>query len=111
MDTLANYQEIVCSLILEYASYKPFHGEIETEVIIDREKGHYEVLHVGWDGARRVHGILIHIDIIGDKIWIQHDGTSPGIAEELIEAGIPHEAIVLGFHPEHLRQYTGFATA
>jgi hypothetical protein len=109
MDNLSRYQEIVQSLILEYASYKPSHGEIETEAIIDPEKGHYEVLHVGWDGPRRVHGAVIHIDIIGDKIWIQHDGTSPGVAEELVEAGIPREAIVLGFRPAHLRQYTGFA--
>lgn len=111
MDTLANYQEIVKRLIMEYASYKPSHGEIETEAIIDTEKGHYEVMHVGWDGVRRVHGTIIHIDIIGDKIWIQYDGTSPGVAEELVEAGIPREAIVLGFHPAHLRQYTHFAVA
>lgn len=111
MDTIARYHKIVHNLMLEYASYKPSHGEIETEAIIDPAKGHYEVLHVGWDGVRRVHGVLIHIDIIGDKVWIQHDGTSPGIAEELVEAGIPREAIVLGFHPEHLRQYTGFAIA
>jgi hypothetical protein len=96
---------------MEYATYKPSHGQIETEAIIDPDKGHYELLHVGWDGVRRVHGAVIHIDIIGDKIWIQHDGTSPGVAEELVEAGIPRENIVLAFHPAHLRQYTGFATA
>jgi hypothetical protein len=39
---------------------------------------------VGWDGPRRVHGVLLHIDIIGNKVWIQHDGTSPGVAEELV---------------------------
>ena len=109
MDTLAHNKEIIRDLILEYASLKPSHGEIETEAIIDLEKGHFEVLHVGWDGSRRVHGILLHVDIIGDQIWIQCDGTSPGIAEELIEAGIPRDAIVLGFRPAHLRQYTGFA--
>jgi hypothetical protein len=51
------------------------------------------------------------LDIIGDKIWIQHDGTSPGVAEELVEAGIPRDAIVLGFHPAYVRQHTGFAVA
>jgi len=111
MGNVAQYKEIVHNLILEYARYKPSHGEIETETVIDPDKGHYELLHVGWDGVRRVHGVVIHIDIINDKVWIQHDGTSPGIAEELVEAGIPHEAIVLAFHPAHLRQYTGFAVA
>jgi hypothetical protein len=58
-----------------------------------------------------VHGAVIHIDIIGDKVWIQHDGTSPGIADELVEAGIPRDAIVLGFRPPHVRRYSGFAVA
>ncbi len=111
MDTLNNYQKIVRNLILEYASHQPSHGKIEIEAITDDQKGHYEVLHVGWQGHRRVHGIVLHVDIIDNKIWIQYDGTSPGIALELVEAGIPHESIVLGFQPEHVRQYTDFAIA
>jgi hypothetical protein len=111
MDTIAHYHDLVRRLIMEYAGYKPSHGQIETEAIIDPERGHYEVMHIGWDGVRRVHGTVIHIDIIGDKIWIQHDGTSPGVAEELVEAGIPRDAIVLGFHPAYVRQHTGFAVA
>jgi hypothetical protein len=109
MDTLERYREIVRKLISEYASYKPSHGQIDTEAIIDPEKDHYEVMHVGWDGVRRVHGTVVHIDIIGEKVWVQYDGTSRPVAEELVEAGIPREAIVLGFHPTDVRQYTGFA--
>jgi hypothetical protein len=111
MDNLTKYQQIVRDLILDYAQYKPSHGEIETEAIIDTQTDHYELLHVGWDGVRRVHGAVIHIDIIGGKVWIQHDGTSPGVALDLVEAGIPREDIVLGFHPSHLRQYTEFGVA
>ena len=111
MDTLTHYREIVRQLILEYAGYRPSHGQIDTEAVIDPSRDHYEVLHVGWDGQRRVHGTLIHIDLIGDKVWIQHDGTSPGVAEELVEAGIPREAIVLGFRPAHVREHTGYAVA
>ena len=111
MDTLTRYREVVRNVISEYARYRPAHGEIDTEAVMDPEKDHYEVLHVGWDGPRRVHGVLLHIDIIGNKVWIQHDGTSPGVAEELVAAGIPREAIVLGFRPARLRQHTGFAVA
>jgi len=32
------------------------------------------------------------------------------VAEELVEAGIPHGAIVLGFRPRQMRPYSGFAT-
>ncbi len=107
--TLTQVQTIVRNLIEAYASYKPSNGEIETEAIIDQEKGHYEVMHVGWDGQRRIHGTVIHIDIIDDKVWIQHDGTSPGVAVELVEAGISNESIVLAFHPPYVRQHTDFA--
>ena len=33
------------------------------------------------------------------------------VAEELLAAGIPHEDIVLGFHPADLRHHTNFAVA
>jgi len=111
MDTLTRYRHIVRELIFAYASYKPSHGHIETEAIIDSERDHYEVVHVGWDGARRVHGTVVHIDIIGEKIWIQYDGTSCPVADALLAAGIAREAIVLGFHPPEVRQHTDFAVA
>ena len=111
MDALADYRAIVRQLIETYATAKPSHGQIESEAIIDTEKDHYEVMHVGWDGVRRVHGSVVHIDIIDGKVWIQYDGTSHPVAEALLEAGVPREAIVLGFHPANLRQYTDFAVA
>jgi hypothetical protein len=58
-----------------------------------------------------VHGCLLHIDIIDDKIWIQQDGTEEGIALELLDAGIPYERIVLGFRHPDIRPYTDFAVA
>lgn len=111
MDTLTHYREIVRKLIYEYASYKPSHGQIETEAIVDPVKDHYEVIHVGWDGIRRVHGAVVHIDIIDGKIWIQYDGTNRPVAEAMLAAGIPREAIVLGFHPTEVRKHTEFAVA
>lgn len=109
MDRVEEYRGIVRRLIEEYARYKPSHGQIETEAIVDPDRDHYEVMHVGWDGARRVHGSVVHIDIIDGKVWVQYDGTSQPIAEELIAAGIPRDDIVLGFHPAELRSLTNFA--
>jgi XisI protein len=109
MDKLESYRKIVQAVIEEYASYKPSHGQIETEAIVDPERDHYEVMHVGWDGDRRVHGSVVHIDIIGGKVWLQYDGTNRPVADELIAAGIPKEDIVLAFHPERVRPLTGFA--
>lgn len=109
MDKLDRYREIVRRLIEEYAGYKPANGQIETEAVMDRDRDHYEVMHVGWDGVRRVHGSVVHIDLRDGKVWVQYDGTSRPVAEELVAAGIPREDVVLGFHPADLRQHTGFA--
>ena len=109
MDRAERYRGIVIRVIEEYARHRPSHGQIEAEAVVDRERDHYEVMHVGWDGARRVHGCVVPIDIRGDKVWVQHDGTSRPVAEELVGAGIPREDIVLGFQPAEVRRHTAFA--
>ncbi|ETX04038.1 element excision factor XisI family protein [Candidatus Entotheonella palauensis] len=66
-------------------------------------------MQIGRGGDNHIHGSIIHVEFIDDKIRIQYDGTETGIAQELLEAGIPKEEIVLGFRPEKIRAYTGFA--
>lgn len=111
MDRVDRYRQIVRRVIDEYAEWRPSHGEIASEAIVDAERDHYEVMHVGWDKERRIHGSVIHLDIIDGKVWIQHDGTDRPVAEELLAAGIPREDIVLGFHPARVRHLTGFAVS
>ena len=53
--------------------------------------------------------MLIHIDLKGKTIWIQYDGTEVGVANELVDRGIPKEDIVLAYHSKFIRQYDGFA--
>lgn len=111
MADTVNYAEIVKRIIRKYAAIKPSHGDIDVETIFDDAQGHYEMVYSGWDGWRRVHGSVLHVDIRGDKIWIQHDGTESGITDELLEAGVPAQHIVLAFHHPSKRPYTEFAVA
>ncbi|WP_017292523.1 XisI protein [Geminocystis herdmanii] len=108
MDKLTYYRELVIRILEKYAQVKPL-GDIEVETFFDQENNHYQVFHRGWINYRRVFGPLIHIDLIDDKIWIQHDGTQTGVANQLMELDVPKEDIVLGFHPPLMRQYDGFA--
>jgi hypothetical protein len=109
VDTELKYQAIIKNLLSAHAQYKPAYGDIASRVTFDDEHGSYALLQVGWRGDEYVHGAVIHIDLIGDKVWIQYDGTEEGVAGELVEAGIPKEAIVLGFRPPQIRVHTGFA--
>ncbi|WP_156331427.1 XisI protein [Planktothricoides sp. SR001] len=74
----------------------------------NREQDHYQLLNVGWHGNRRVRGCVLQIDIKNEKIWIQHDGTEIGVANELVEWGVPKEDIILAYHAPYKRPYTGF---
>lgn len=51
----------------------------------------------------------MHLDIIDGKIWVQRDDTEDGVTYELEAAGITKDKIVLGFHPQNVRQHTGYA--
>ena len=104
-----NYRYLVEKLIKQYGKYKPKYGEIEVQTIFDREQDHYQLLSVGWHGNRRVRGCVLQIDIKNDKIWIQHDGTEIGVANDLVEWGVPKEDIVLAYYAPYRRKYTGFA--
>jgi XisI protein len=111
MGDVANYAEIVKRIIREYAAIRPANGDILIETIFDDAQGHYEMVYSGWDGWRRVHGSVIHVDVRDGKVWVQHDGTEAGITDELLEAGIPAKSIVLAFHHPEKRKLTPFAVA
>ncbi|MEH1790851.1 MAG: XisI protein [Nostoc sp.] len=109
MDTLDNYRKIIEKILNEYAQLPYAYGELERQLIIDENANHYLLLTLGWENKQRVHGCLVHIDIINDKIWIQRDGTEDGIANEFVNLGIPKDHIVLAFQPAGVRKYTDFA--
>ena len=69
-------------------------------------------MYVGWRNQQRVYWPVLHVDIMDNKIWIQQDGTEVGIANELVELGVPQqdiEDVLLGFDPPNLRHLTEFA--
>ena len=69
-----------------------------TAAVFDTERDHYLWLQVGWTERGRTYGTTVHVRLRGGKIVIEQDWTEDGIAIDLLRAGIPAEAIVLGFH-------------
>ncbi|MDI9638035.1 XisI protein [Oscillatoria amoena NRMC-F 0135] len=84
--------------------------EYEVQTVFDTERDHYQLLYVGWRGSRREFGCILHLDIKDGKIWIQHDGTEVGMANQLVELGVPKTDIILAFHEPEIRQFTDFGT-
>ena len=108
---LNRYRQAIEKILEDYASVPYSYGDIQTEAVFDRQRDRYLLVNVGWDEDTRVHGALVHVDVVDGKVWIQRDGTEDGIAEDLVRAGIPRDNIVLGFHAAHVRPHTDYAVA
>ncbi len=110
MDSLDPRRDILERILTAHTVVPYANAAAHTEAVFDRGRDRYLLIDIGWRGSERIHGALVHVDITADgRFWIQDDGTEYGIANELVEAGVPREHIVLGFRPPELRPYTGFA--
>ncbi|CAH2572731.1 XisI protein-like protein [Planktothrix rubescens] len=109
MDSLVQYREIIQEKLKEYTEIPYAYGDLQCRLIVSEDRNNFLLITLGWEDDVQVHGCLVHIEVIGDKIWIHRDGLEDGIANELVKAGIPKTQIVLGFHPPNIRPYTEFA--
>jgi hypothetical protein len=109
MDSLVQYREVIQEKLKEYTEIPYAYGDLQCRLIISEDRNNFLLITLGWEDDVQVHGCLVHIEVIGDKIWIHRDGLEDGIANELVKAGIPKTQIVLGFHPPNIRPYTEFA--
>jgi hypothetical protein len=111
MDTVDHYRNIIEQVLSTHAKIPSSIGEVQFQTVFDRDNDHYLLVQVGWGRQKRIYGTLAHIDLVGGKVWIQHDGIEEGLANQLRDAGIPADHIVLGYRIPEVRQHTGYAVA
>lgn len=113
MDKITYYQNIIITLLEEYASVKPANlMEQEYQIVADTTRNHFQLLSLGWHKNRHFCHIIVHLDIKSNgRIWLQVNNTDWNVAESLMEKGVPKSDIVLGTLAPNLRAYSGFATA
>ena len=115
MEKIEKLREAVKKSLLEWKEFltpriEPADQKLEPKVIFDDENNSYLLIFSGWKSGQRIHSLLIHIEIIGEKIWIQEDNTEEGVAIDLEKNGVSKSDIVLGFQPPNIRPYTEYAT-
>ena len=110
MDSITHEYETV-EQVLRDAAQRYQTGKNRTVSAFDRSSGQFVLLREGWDGYQRNHYAWIHLEVRDDKFWIHRDGTEHGIANDLVEAGIPKERIVLAFQHPIRRERGEFAVA
>ena len=111
MDNLDTYRQLAEKILTGYTTIPYAYGNIRIQTVFDRAADHYMLMLVGREGVRRVHGCLVHLDIIDGKIWIQRDGTEHGVARDLLEAGVPRDNIVLAFRSAEVLKGTDSVAA
>lgn len=100
MVTTAEYRDVIQRILKQYAALlesQPLPG-VETLLVFDTERDQYLWLQVGWTARGRTYGVTVHIRLRDEKVIVEQDWTENGIANDLVRAGVPVEAIELGFH-------------
>ena len=105
-----NYPEIVQDILARHVK-NCSNRQTEIQLLFDTERNRYQVMNIGWQELTRVFGCIIYIEIKKGKIWIERDGTEIGIANELVEAGVLREDIILAFKAPYKRKFTDFAAS
>lgn len=111
MDKLTSYRNSIKRILQHHAELTASIGQVRTLPIFDETSDNYMVVDLGWDRTGRVHAVVLHLQLLNEKIWIEVDGTENGVTQELLDAGIPKEDIVLGFYRPERRKLTEFALA
>ena len=101
---------MVQTILKNHVRNRP-NSQTKVQVIFDTESDRYQVLNLGWQDLTRIFGCIIYVEIKEGKIWIERDGTEVGVANELVEAGVPKQDIVLGFKAPYKRKFTEFAAS
>ena len=111
MDKLKEFYNVIYPILKEYADLPYYDRNLQHKLIISDDQKDYLLMTIGWKDDVKIHGCVVHLEIINDKIWIHRDGLEDGIANDLVNAGIPKNEIVLAFHPPDIRPFTDFAVS
>ena len=105
MDRVDKYRKIIQSVLQKYARlFNQQPPGVDVLALCDQQIDTYAIINVGWDGNERMNSTNVLMRIINEKIWVEEDWTLYGFVDELLDAGVPKEDIVLAFHPSKMRQ-------
>jgi len=88
------YRTIIEQVLTRHIGALKDYPGLHDKTVFDRQSDSYLLLREGWENSRRVHAVVVHLEIIEGKIWVQEDWIEHGITAELEEAGVPKTDIV-----------------
>lgn len=95
MDKIKKYRQILRNVTEKHAKmYSPMQN-IFSSAVCDFEKNNYFL--IDFDSNEKRHYIVFHLRLEDGKIIVLQDGIEYGIKEDLVEAGISPQEIILNF--------------
>lgn len=110
MDAHSRYRQIITGVLTEFAETGT-RSEVELVCAFDTLRDNYLLVNTGWDGVRRIHHIVAHMRLHNGKVWVETDNTNTELVQQLLNAGLSKEEIVLAFYSPQKRPFTEFAVA
>lgn len=109
MDKTMHYRQLIEQQIqhivdLINRQYKTDDGEGIAHCVFDEQRHNYLLVKTGWSKGKRSEGTTLFLRLRDGKIHVEQDWTEYGIANSLIDAGVPEEDIVLAFQSPWLRE-------
>lgn len=113
MDKITTYRQIIKQVLQEHIALdnRTPDPDVMHYLVADEVTDNYFWMNLGWKHGKRINKPTVHIRIYREKIWLEEDWTGDGITDDLLDAGVSKEDIVLAFHPPNMRQHTEFAAA
>lgn len=116
MDKIDLYRNILIEALENYAAigsaqHSRHPNTFDVHLLFDRERDHYQVLGLGWNGNHQTYLVIFHFAIQNGKVWLHRNVADYDILEDIEARGIPKEDIVLAFQPPAVRPYSGYAVA
>lgn len=115
MDRMMHYRQLIeehITRIVELVNrqYRTDEGEGIAHCVFDEDHDNYALVKAGWTKGRRSRGTSLFVRLRDGKIHVEEDWTEDGIANALVEAGVPEDDIVLAFQSPALREREAKAT-
>ncbi len=113
MDTnILPYATILKKWLNDFSTYANGGRATDYEVVEDDTHFRYQVVRTSWNDDIFEFNVVFYFQIKPTgKVWLLVNNTDILVADDLVELGIPKSDIVIGFLPESVRPYSGFAVA
>lgn len=111
IDKITNYRQILQQVVEKHATMSGEPEDVESIPICDPVHDNYLLMDIGMGENGRTGYVVFHLRLKDGKVWIERDGIEYGIAQDLIDAGVAKEDIVLGFYGNEPKPLSELAAA